>query len=240
MPISLFQKPVDSGADMNAFAFYHNITCRGHGYERQVVTTQCRRGFHKRARLAVEGFCAVDVVCHLYQLHGLVLVAHHKIHLFGARRLFVVVYVQEVVATPTKQFYIDNILQTPTNIFGRKRIFTIVLQPTIHDIRLGVSYALFALEGVLGKQLYEKCLAQITDVFLCRLIRYLQHFRDAIVVDLLAHIVDQVVGYFPQGVRVADFETLLYVFCDDGLHEALYVSTLIAQVLHFRKPPSLI
>ena len=61
-----FQKPVDSGADMNAFAFYHNITCRGHGYERQLVTTQCRRGFHKRARLAVEGLCAVDVVCHLY------------------------------------------------------------------------------------------------------------------------------------------------------------------------------
>ena len=67
------------------------------------------------------------------------------------------------------------------------------------------------------------------------MIRYLQHLRDAIVVDLLAHIVDQVVGYFPQGVRVADFKTLLYVFCDDGLHEALYVSTLIAQVLHFRK-----
>ena len=35
-----FQKPVDGGADMNAFAFYHNITCRGHGYERQLVTTQ--------------------------------------------------------------------------------------------------------------------------------------------------------------------------------------------------------
>ena len=92
---------------MNAFAFYHNITCRSHRYERQLVTKQCRRGFHKRARLAVEGLSVVDVVCHLYQFHGFVLVAHHKIHFFAARRLLVVVYVQEVVATPSQQFYID-------------------------------------------------------------------------------------------------------------------------------------
>lgn len=24
---------------------------------------------------------------------------------------------------------------------------------------------------------------------------------------------------FPQGICVSDFETLLYIFCDDGLHE---------------------
>ncbi len=86
-----------------------------------------------------------------------------------------------------------------------------------------------------GKELYQESLTQIIHVFLGCHVGYAEQLCQVVVFHLLANVVYEMVGCFPQGVGIADVETPLDVLAYNGFQQALHISTLVAYVLYFRE-----
>ena len=85
------------------------------------------------------------------------------------------------------------------------------------------------------KQLYQEGLVEIVYIFLCCFVGNAQHIGQVVIIDFLAGIVDEMMGELAERFDVSYFETLLYVFSQDGFYQTLHIRPFVAKPLHLRE-----
>ena len=88
---------------------------------------------------------------------------------------------------------------------------------------------------MLGQNLDEECLAQIVSVFLAGLVADAEDFGHFFIIDLLTGVVDKMPRNLPESLDVADFVAALDVFLQNGVDQALDITSFVPQALEFGK-----
>lgn len=184
--------------------------------DRREKAISCLRQKPIDGRDNVDGFAIKNNVSGRGECNQSDVVADDKVHFLCPGIGLVVINVPKIIRAAPEDLDVNHVFQSPADVLSCHRVLAVVLESRVNYMGLRVPDPVLALEGVLGENLDEECLAEIVRVFFAGLVDDAEEARHVVVVDFLTGVIDQVVCNLPESIDIADFEAPFDVILQDG------------------------